>query len=121
MTSSPTLPTSATSLDPVREAACIYLRRRERLEHPDGRKDRVGRWYPDESEMLDQTQYRSPSRAHPWSYMLACRTLKHCANLAGIPTRTLEVRRAARHIEAEAAMLGQTLRERTDQILAENI
>ncbi len=119
MTSTPTLPITTTKLDPVHEAACIYLRRRERLEHPDGRKDNAGRWYPDDSELLDKTQYRSPSRAHPWSYMLACRTLKHCANLAGRPAQAVEVRRAARRIEAEAALLGQTLHERTDQILAE--
>jgi hypothetical protein len=119
MSSSKSPTAGTTALDPVSEAACIYLRRRERIEHPDGRKDNAGRWYPDETEMLDKTRYRSPSRAHPWPYMLACRTLKHCANLAGIPAQALEVRRAARRIEAEAALLGQTLHDRTDQILAE--
>ena len=39
------------------------------------------RWYPDASESLDTSNYRYPSRRYPWSYMLACRTLAHCARL----------------------------------------
>lgn len=63
------------------DAAVTYIRRRDRDEHPAGSFDNGGRWYPDSSENLDTSCYRSPSRGWPYSYMHACRTAQHCAQL----------------------------------------
>lgn len=57
----------------IQRAAERYLRRRDRIEHPDGRFDRAGRWYPDDNEDFEPSGRRAPSRTWPWSYMLACR------------------------------------------------
>lgn len=60
----------------------LYSRRQSRLEHPDGRTDNAGRWYPSDDEKCDCCDHvRSPSRAYPWSYMLHCRTRKHVQSL----------------------------------------
>lgn len=79
-------------------AAVRYVKRRDRDEHPAGNTDRGGRWYPNDSENLDTRYYRSPSREYPWSYMLACRTLAHCAQLEGCKDLLL-ARRIARVID----------------------
>lgn len=79
-------------------AAVRYILRRDRHEHPDGERDNAGRWYPAVSENLDTSRYRSPSRAWPWSYMLPCRTLAHCAQLEDC-TDLLLARRIARAID----------------------
>lgn len=68
----------------IDEAAVRFVRRKRRLEHPDGTFDRAQRWYPASSEGLNTDCYRSPSREYPYSYLLACRTAVHCARLAGI-------------------------------------
>lgn len=102
----------------IRTAGAIYLRRRDRIDHPNGKFDKAGRWYPDASEKLDKTQYRSPSAAYPWSYMHACRTIKHAAKLGGVPHHAAEVRHQAKRIVSEAALLGRTLDVFTAQILA---
>lgn len=60
-------------------AVVRFLRRRDRVEHPNGCADRAGRWYPDASE--GRVVAREPSRRFPWTMMHACRTLKHCAQL----------------------------------------
>jgi hypothetical protein len=54
------------------------------LIHPEGQFDGAGRWYPDASENLDTSCHRTPSRAWPYSYLQACRTAAHCAQLIGV-------------------------------------
>jgi hypothetical protein len=68
-------------------AAREYLDRRDRISHPEGRTDNGGRWYPSDTEDVGGTitrTIRSPSRAWPWSYMVACRTAGHVAELYGV-------------------------------------
>lgn len=65
----------------ARKAAQEYLLRRNRHSHPEGEFDSAKRWYPDESEKLETSLYRSPSRAWPFTYMKACRSQKHCIAL----------------------------------------
>jgi len=86
------------SKDPTARAAVRYLRRRDRQEHPKGETDPGGRWWPDGTEHLDETEYRTPSRKWPWSLMIACRTVKHCAALEGADIR--ETRRLSKLIDA---------------------
>jgi hypothetical protein len=60
----------------------VYVRRRDRVVNPDGTFDSAGRWYPSSAENCgDMRSIRAPSRAWPYSYMLACRTKKHCVLL----------------------------------------
>lgn len=60
----------------------IYERRQARIEHPSGRTDNGGRWYPSDDEHCDCcNMVRQPSRAYPWSLMVHCRTKKHIKNL----------------------------------------
>lgn len=109
------LPASLTRLPAVR-AAIRYLRRRERLEHPAGGPARGGRWYPDASEGLNTAMYRTPSRAFPWSYMLPCRSIRHCAQLVGCDDILL-VRRIARAID-EALSVEDAIQATKKAILA---
>lgn len=91
----------------INRAAQRYLRRRDRVEHPEGRTDNAGRWYPAESENFDASHYRSPSRSWPWSYMIACRTIAHCAMLERIPELLGEVRKEARRLDRKSKLLNQ--------------
>lgn len=60
----------------------LYSRRQARLENPDGKFDKQGRFDPSPEEWCDCcTSVRAPSRAWPYSYMLHCRTKKHVTNL----------------------------------------
>ena len=105
-------------VDPkIRVAAAIYLRRRERIDHPKGKFDGAQRWYPDVSEGLDTSSLRTPTRAWPYSYLLSCRTIRHCAKLAGVADKATEVRREARMIKSAAALLGRSLKVHTASIL----
>lgn len=61
--------------------ALAYEARQIRLVHPRGHTDNGGRWYPDEVAEGGTPDVRSPSRAWPWSYMVACRTRRWCAQL----------------------------------------
>lgn len=55
-----------------------YVSRADRATHPSGNFDKAGRWYPDNYEVASCCGHvRSPSRAHPYSYMVHCRTRKH--------------------------------------------
>ena len=64
------------------EARAMYERRQARDEHPSGKFDNGGRWYPsDEEECGCCGSVRSPSRAWPYSYMTHCRSLHHCQKL----------------------------------------
>jgi hypothetical protein len=65
------------------QIATVYAARRDRLVHPEGTFDDAGRWYPSDREnTAGLGGIRSPSRAWPYSYMIACRTRKHVAELA---------------------------------------
>lgn len=61
----------------------LYQARKARLVHPEGTFDKGGRWYPSARENGSvSATHRSPSRAWPYSYLTACRTRRHCAELA---------------------------------------
>jgi hypothetical protein len=61
----------------------VYEALRDRVIHPDGKFDNAGRWYPSEAEDCGVSRVIcTPSRAYPYSYMIACRTRKHVAKLA---------------------------------------
>ena len=62
-------------------ALATFNRRQHRIEHPEGKTDNGGRFYPTGRDAIARGTVRSPSRAHPWSYMLRCRTLEHCVEL----------------------------------------
>jgi len=59
-----------------------YYRRKNRLDHPKGKFDSAGRWYPAEEEERDCCAHiRRPSRAYPYSLLVHCRTKKHIRQL----------------------------------------
>jgi hypothetical protein len=72
-----------------------YEARKARYQHPDGKFDKAGRWYPSASEEQSCCSgVRGPSRAYPYSYMTHCRSVEHIANLYGVDAR--ELRKAVR-------------------------
>ena len=75
--------TDSTSLPAEVRAAILFIERKERIAHPKGSTDNAGRWYPScrDKAVFPSNEYRSPSRAYPWSYMLACRTAAQCARI----------------------------------------
>jgi len=84
----------------VLEAAYLYLSRRDRLKHPDGKFDKSGRWYPSETEIESCCKtIRAPSRKWPFSLLVHCRTIRHIANKFTV--KELDVRRMARKLEKE--------------------
>lgn len=96
----------------IEQAIGQYERRQARLEHPDGKTDGGGRWYPSEAERQDCCNVvRTPSRAWPWSYMIHCRTLKHVAALNQLSERELRsalaLRQSWRRPAKTAPDLGQ--------------
>ena len=65
-----------------REAANLYLRRKDRKEHPSGRWDGRGRWFPDTTEWQPCCGHiAQPTASYPYSLMVHCRTLPHVASL----------------------------------------
>ena len=74
------------------KAVARYLLRKYRYEHPTGGFDNAGRWYPCKSEGLLTQYHRTPSRQWPYSYLLACRSMEHCAQLEGEATDATLVR-----------------------------
>jgi len=66
----------------VQAALDQYHARQDRAEHPEGEFDKAGRFYPSLVEEQDCCRaIRGPSRAHPYSYMVHCRTAAHVAAL----------------------------------------
>lgn len=64
--------------DTADEITSVFESRKNRDSHPFGSTDNGGRWYPSEYEQASCCKaIRSPSRAHPYSYMVHCRTKKH--------------------------------------------
>jgi len=99
------LPAFATIDKSSLQAGIMFWSRSHRITHPDGHKDKAGRWYPYSCEDPNgqiSINYRSPSRAWPYSYMLACRTAVHCADLSKGADVTL-VRRVKRLIDKQEA------------------
>jgi len=84
-------------------AAVEYYKRKERISHPAGSFDKAGRWYPDHEEGLNgfvASNYRTPSRAYPFTLMSACRSCEHVASLFGVYDNVLSVRRIAKVIRS---------------------
>lgn len=97
---------AASPADKIEAAARLYLRRRCRLDHPAGAFDDGGRWYPGEADDFGAEEQpcclsiRRPSRAHPYSILVHCRTLDHVCWLFGLHgAKKLAVRRRARELE----------------------
>ncbi|TAH43647.1 MAG: hypothetical protein EYC69_02215 [Bacteroidetes bacterium] len=62
-----------------------YYKRLERSEHPTGRFDKAGRWFPEDEEKCDCCfGLRAPSRAYPYSLMTHCRSINHIATLFSV-------------------------------------
>jgi hypothetical protein len=74
--------------DRLLRASARYVLRRDRIEHPKGKTDNGGRWYPSDPEERSLVGHlRRPSRSFPWSYMLGCRTLRHSCELERLESR----------------------------------
>ena len=82
----------------LRAAVSTYRRLKSRLTHPSGAFDRAGRWQPT-VKLPCCLAIREPSRAHPYSLMLHCRTIGHVAQLNGYTPSTL--RAAVNRLEKE--------------------
>jgi hypothetical protein len=81
-----------------------YVARQDRSQHPDGRCDSGGRWYPSESEQQACCRgIRSPSRSYPWSLMTHCRTLDHVAHLHGLDPAELRAYKLQQDRERRAS------------------
>lgn len=52
----------------------VYLLLKDRDINPKGKFDKAGRWYAENSDLIS---VREPSRAYPFSQMVACRTRKY--------------------------------------------
>ena len=57
----------------------VYRELADREIHPSGSCDRQGRWYADNSHLIN---VRSPSNSWPYSEMVACRTKKYVTAVA---------------------------------------
>jgi len=87
-------------------AARQYIRRQNRDEHPDGSFDRAMRWYPagltERCECCESV--RSPSRAHPYSLLVHCRSGKHISQMHDVSEKELmQCVRAIRRGEVQLA------------------
>jgi hypothetical protein len=77
------------------DAVSAYIARQAREEHPAGKFDGGGRWWPAaEEERACCARVRTPSRTWPYSLLVHCRTIGHVAALYGVDVA--ELRRAVR-------------------------
>lgn len=76
-------PYKSEDIDNLTVAAIAYLKLKARKDHPGGKFDRAGRWYPDESLECCK-KVRQPTRGYPYSLMQHCRSIKHIAILYGV-------------------------------------
>jgi hypothetical protein len=84
----------------VLNVAKVYLRRKNRVEHPDGKFDYCGRWNPAKEEKCKYCgTVRRPSTGWPYTLSQHCRTAKHIAAKHGVTKK--EVLQAAKQLEAE--------------------
>lgn len=89
-------------IDNLAAAVACFHARQTRQQHPDGKFDGAGRWYPSASEEQECcSRIRSPSRAYPYSYMVHCRTADHIAHIYGVSAT--DIRRAARQARQSIA------------------
>jgi len=82
----------------LRAIAEEYIALQDRVIHPDGSFDNGGRWYPETTGECCRG-IRSPSRAHPYSYMVHCRTATHLACVSKVDENRL--RWAVKRLRAE--------------------
>lgn len=82
----------------VIDGAIDYLKRQARTNHPDGKADSAGRFYPSNVERCDCCErIRQPSRSWPHSLRTHCRTAAHVANKYNVDVK--EMRKMARFIK----------------------
>lgn len=80
-------------MDPVSEAAILYLKRKNKRNYPEGRLDNGGRWYPHDSERQDCcSNVRQPSRTWPWPLLKHCCSLEHVCNLYKVDKKEVRSR-----------------------------
>jgi hypothetical protein len=67
------------------EMVGVFVRKRDRTEHPEGSFDYMGRWNPSKKEWCkDCGSVRRPTSAFPLTLNDHCRTAKHVANKHGV-------------------------------------
>ena len=82
----------------LRQAVKSYIKRKYRIEHPQGTFDRAGRWYPDVDEKCECCwSIRQPSGQFPYSLMVHCRSAEHIVRLYEVDQK--EFKRLARLID----------------------
>ena len=60
----------------------VYAAMRDRQLNPSGDFDGQGRWYPSTAQEAGGMTVISPTRWHPYAYLIACRTRKHTRRAA---------------------------------------
>jgi len=98
------------------EIDLAYLARKFRLVNPRGKFDAAGRWWDDEREGPNHPTVREPSRKWPYSYLIACRTRKWCAQLP-VKTRKEDAEVARRAIECHVLLRDEQGRWTTENAL----
>jgi len=79
-----------TSASRLQIAAVAYLARQRRSEHPAGKFDAGGRWYPVKAEWRTCCDgLREPSCSFPYSLLKHCCTIAHLSRLYGVDTVAL--------------------------------
>ena len=100
---------------PLSQALECYRRRAARTEHPSGRFDADGRFWPDSSERcLCCDAIRMPSRRWPYTLMLHVRSIVHIARLFGVNVSDLRSAVAIAN-RAERAQLAEPGALRQDE------
>lgn len=80
-------------------AVRTFLLRESGLQSPEGGFDNARRWFPQGRDKEVMADVRYPSRSFPFSYLKACKSIKHCAAL--FDADPAEVRRLAKQVRAE--------------------
>lgn len=112
-----------TNLDTTTNASVIdgaieYLKRQARINHPDGKADSAGRFYPSDVERCDCCdRIRKPSRSWPHSLRTHCRTAVHVANKYNVDVK--EMRKMSRFIKKKDIDIN--LEDVTRLVVAEKI
>lgn len=82
LTGTPTPPDVTLAVEQQTAVRLVYGAMRDRQIHPHGDFDWQGRRYPSFIQSAGGMTVRSPSKHYPYSYMTACRTLKHTRRVA---------------------------------------
>lgn len=88
-----------TNSNSLLNAVSTFLLRESGLQAPDGGFDSARRWFPKGRDKEVMADVRHPSRSFPFSYLKACKSIKHCAAL--FDADPAEVRRLAKQVRAE--------------------